>query len=73
MIALRDTATALGYKVEWNNQDKTVELTKMNQTIVVKLGSVDYTLNKSLGKFSKAPELKNGNLYVSASILELMK
>lgn len=73
MISLRETAMALGYKVQWDNKDKTATITKENQTIVVKLGSVDYTLNKSLGKFSKAPELKNGTLYVQGSILEFME
>lgn len=72
MIALRAIATELGYKVQWN-ADKSVELTKQNQTIVINLGKVDYTLNKSLGKFSKAPELKDGTMYVSASILDIMK
>lgn len=73
MISLRDTATELGYKVQWNNEDKTAEITKLNQTIVIKLDSVDYTLNKSLGKFSKAPELRNNTLYVSASVLDFME
>lgn len=73
MISLRDTAKELGYKVKWDNKDKTATITKENQTIVIKLGSVDYTLNKSIGKFTKAPELRNGTLYVSGSILEFMK
>ncbi|HHX59934.1 MAG TPA: copper amine oxidase N-terminal domain-containing protein [Epulopiscium sp.] len=71
MIALRTTATELGYKVKWN-EDKTVELTKQNQTIVIGIGKVDYTLNKSLGKFSEAPELRNDTMYVSASVLDFM-
>lgn len=73
MISLRDIATKLGYKVQWNNEEKTAEITKQNQTIVVKLGSADYTLNKSLGKFFKAPELKNDTLYVSAAVLDFME
>lgn len=72
MIALRATVSELGYKVQWND-DKSVELTKQNQTIILNVGNVDYSLNRSLGKFSKAPELKNGTLYVSASILDIMK
>lgn len=72
MIALRKTATELGYKVQWN-EDRSIELTKENQTIVIKVGEVDYSLNRSLGKFSKAPELRDGTLYVSASILDIMQ
>ena len=72
MIALRETATGLGYKVQWN-EDRSIELTKENQTIVIKVGEVDYSLNRSLGKFSKAPELRDGTLYVSASILDIMQ
>ena len=72
MTPLRSTVTQLGYEVQWN-EDKSIELTKQNQTIVIQVGKVDYTLNKSLGKFSKAPELKDGITYVSTEILELMK
>ncbi len=73
MISLRETAKGLGYKVKWDNKAKTAEITKLNQTIVIKLDSVDYTLNKSLGKFSKAPELRNSRLYVQASVLDFME
>lgn len=72
MISLRDTATGLAYKVEWDNDAKTATLTKENQTIVITLDSPHYTLNKSLGRFTKAPELKEGVLYVEGSILEFM-
>ena len=73
MIALRETATGMGYKVQWDNEKRTAEITKQNQTIVVELDSIDYTLNKSLGKFFKAPELRNNTLYVSAAILDVME
>ena len=71
MTPLRSTVAELGYEVQWND-DKSIELTKQNQTIVIQIGKLDYTLNKSLGKFSKAPELQKGITYVSTEILEIM-
>lgn len=72
MISLRAKAAELGYKLEWNHQAKSAKLTKENQTIVITLGSVDYTLNKSLGQFDVAPELRDGAMYVPVSVLGLM-
>lgn len=72
MIALRSKASELGYNVKWN-ENKSIELTKQNQTIVISIGKVDYSLNKSIRKFDKAPELKNGITYVSSEILEIMQ
>lgn len=73
MIALRDTAEELGYKIEWNGQERSITLTKPNQTIGMKIGDDNYSLNKSLRKFGQAPVLKDGVTYIESTILDIMK
>ncbi|NLI89683.1 MAG: copper amine oxidase N-terminal domain-containing protein [Epulopiscium sp.] len=73
MIALRDTAEELGYEIEWNGQERSITLTKQNQTIGIKIGDANYSLNKSLRKFGQAPELKDGVTYIESTILDIMK
>lgn len=65
MIPLKLVSEALGYKVRWNGENKTIELSKGAHWTSVKVGEDRYTFGRmapiSLGT---APEIKDGRTYV---------
>lgn len=70
MLALRPVGEALGYKVSWNNQERSVELIKGAQYTKITIGSTNYNFAKMLVKLDKAPEIKDSKTYVPVEFLE---
>lgn len=70
MFALRPVGEALGYKVSWNNEERSAELTREAQWTKVTIGSTNYNFAKMLVKLDKAPEIKDSKTYVPVEFLE---
>ena len=70
MIPLRQIAEELGYKVTWNNETRTAELTKGAQWTAVTIGEDNYNFAKMLVKLGIAPEIKEGSTFVPFTFLE---
>lgn len=64
MIPLRQVTEALAYKVAWNGEKKSIELSKGAQWTSMKLGEDNYSYAKMLVKLGTAPEIKNECTYV---------
>ncbi|SDZ10665.1 Copper amine oxidase N-terminal domain-containing protein [Proteiniborus ethanoligenes] len=73
MIPLRKIAEALEYKVEWNNESRSVLLTRGNSSFTISIGQEKFGYNKSIGVFEKAPVIKDGKTYVPQSFMENLK
>ncbi|WIV13340.1 copper amine oxidase N-terminal domain-containing protein [Proteiniborus sp. MB09-C3] len=73
MIPLRKIAEHLGYQIEWNNENRSIILSKGNVSFTIAIGKEDYGYNKSLRKFEQAPEINNEKTYVPQSLLDIMK
>ncbi len=67
MLPLRAVAEAMGFKLQWNAQAYSVELTKDNLFTTVKTGENEYAVDKMLKKLEAAPALVESKLYVPAS------
>lgn len=81
MIPLRAVAEALGYKVEWNNEDRSAELTNKQFGMKIFIGRDSYarytTMTDTVGMtapqtFGAAPELVNSVTFVPAKAFELL-
>lgn len=71
MIPLRAVSEALGYKVKWNGDVNTVELTKGAQWIMVKLGEDYYCFGKMAPqKLGTVAELTEDRTYVPLNFAE---
>ncbi len=70
MIAIRPVGEALGYKVSWNNKERSAELTKDAQWTKATIGKDDYNFAKMIVKLGKAPEIKDQKTYVPIEFLE---
>lgn len=73
MVPLRKIAEALDYKVEWNNESRSVILIKGNSSFTISIGQEKFGYNKSLGVFEKVPEIKDEKTYVPESFIEHLK
>ena len=69
MIPLREISEALGYEITWNNESRTVELTKDAQWTAVTIGEDNYNFAKMLIKLGVAPEIKEGSTFVPFTFL----
>lgn len=69
MLPVRSVMEELGYKLKWNKESKSVEMTKENQTLTVKAKEDRYTLNKMIRELGKAPVLKDNEMYVPSTFL----
>lgn len=69
MIPLRSVSEALGFELEWNQQDRSAELTKPGSPIwtLVQTGKDQYAVNKMYKSLGAAPVNVKGTLYVPAS------
>ncbi|MCR4601087.1 MAG: copper amine oxidase N-terminal domain-containing protein [Clostridia bacterium] len=81
MIPLRAVAEALGYKVEWDNEDRSAELTNEQFGMKIYIGKDSYarytTVLDAVGmtapqSFGAAPELVNSVTFVPAKAFELL-
>ena len=70
MIALRQVAEELGYKVKWNGIERSVELTKGVQWSKLKIGKNAYNFAKMSIRLGKAPELKDSRTYVPLDFIK---
>lgn len=70
MIPLRPISEALGYEVKWNNEERSVELTKGAQWTKVTIGEDNYNFAKMLVKLGRAPEIKENKTYVPVEFIE---
>lgn len=70
MIPLRQIAEELGYEVKWNNETRSVELTKDVQWTSVTIGEDSYNFAKMIIKLGAAPELKEATTFVPLTFLE---
>lgn len=79
MLPLREVAQALGFKVEWNNEDNSVSLDDDIVKTRVTIGEDSYYLasSKAIGltasiPFGVAPEIKEGTAYVPLDLFKLL-
>jgi copper amine oxidase-like protein len=70
MFAIRQISESLGYKVTWNNDERSATLTKDNQWSKVTIGKDDYNFAKMIVRLGKAPEIKDSKTYVPVKFLE---
>jgi hypothetical protein len=67
LIPLRAIADALGFKLEWNDKNKSAELSQGNIFTTVKTGDDRYVINRMYTSLGTAPVLKDNKMYVPAS------
>ena len=68
MIPLRVVAEAMGYKVNWLGESRTVELTRGAHWVTLKAGQDWYCFGKMAPEtLGAASEIKNGSTYVPMS------
>ena len=70
MFPARTVFEALGYEVNWDAENKRVEIVKLPQYVTFILGTDGYTLARTAPMLlDKAPELINGSTYVPIELL----
>lgn len=70
MFPVRPVAEALGYKVNWDNDERSATLTKDNQWSKVTIGKDDYNFAKMIVQLGQVPEIKRSKTYVPVKFLE---
>lgn len=70
MIPLREIAEKLGYKLVWNSDTQSIELTKEAQWTKVTIGKDSYNFARMMIELGAAPELKEGKTYVPIDFLK---
>lgn len=70
MIPLREIAEKLGYKLVWDKDNLSTELTKEAQWTKVIIGEDNYNFAKMMVELGAAPELKEAKTYVPINFLE---
>lgn len=75
MVCVREAAEALGFKVEWIAESKTITLTKGAVYITFTIGEDGYTFARTAPMpLGAAPEIKNDKTYVPVELFtELMQ
>ncbi|MBZ2175147.1 copper amine oxidase N-terminal domain-containing protein [Schnuerera sp. xch1] len=72
MVPLRQIAETLGYKVLWNEEERSVELTKGAHWFLVKIGEDDYNYARKKVQLGTAPELTDSKTFVPLDFVELI-
>ena len=67
LVPIRSYAEGLGYTVGWDNETKTVILTKGDARITVKVGVNEYLVDNQIVQLEVAPTNQNGSVYVPVS------
>lgn len=70
MIPVREIAETLGYKVSWNSVARQAELTKGANFITINKDKDMYSFAKMTVKLDKAPEIKEGTMFVPLNFIE---
>ena len=70
MIPLRQIVEELGYEVKWNNESRSIELTKGVQWTSLTIGEDNYNFAKMIVKLGAAPELKEGTTFIPLTFVE---
>lgn len=68
-MAVRELATTLGYKVTWDNQTKTVTLTKEDKNIQLVVGKAGYTYNEETVTMKDAVKLEGNTVYIPKALI----
>lgn len=68
-MAVRELATTLGYKVTWDNQTKTVTLTKEDKNIQLVVGKAEYTYNEETVTMKDAVKLEGNTVYIPKALI----
>ena len=63
-LPLRAVSENLGASVAWENQTKTITISKNNQVIVLRIGSTVATVNNKAVTLDVAPKIKDNTTYV---------
>ncbi len=64
-LGLRDLSTELGFEIKWVANDKPVELTKGENTILVTLNDNTIVVNGEEKEMQTAPKLEDSKMYVT--------
>jgi len=64
MVPVRQYAEKLGYSVSWDNDTKSVIVTKGSARFTVKVGVNEYLINNAIAPLESAPTNQNGTVYV---------
>lgn len=70
-MAVRELATTLGYKVTWDNQTKTVTLTKEDKNIQLVVGKAEYTYNEETVTMKDAVKLEGNTVYIPKALINV--
>lgn len=70
-MAVRELATTLGYKVTWDNQTKTVTLTKEDNNIQLVVGKAEYTYNEETVTMKDAVKLEGNTVYIPKALINV--
>ncbi|GIO37830.1 hypothetical protein J41TS12_26910 [Paenibacillus antibioticophila] len=71
LVPLRSTAQSLGAKVQWNQAEQSVTITKNNQTLIVRLGHKHSVLLNGEEIAIRTPvQVKDGNIVIDREILD---
>lgn len=70
MMPIREIGVALGYDVKWNAETRIAELTKGNNYVTANEGEDMYGFAKQIVKLGKAPEVKEGKMYVPVNFIK---
>lgn len=73
MVPLRTIAEHLGYKVEWNNKERSALITKDNVSFTLSIGKEEYGYNEELRAFERAPEINTGKTYVPQTFVDILR
>jgi hypothetical protein len=69
---LRELAEAMGFSVEWNASNRSVDLTKNNFVSNLYIDNTDFSVNGSFKKLSSNPLVVEGRTYLSETDIENM-
>lgn len=64
MCPLREIAEGLGYKVTWNDEDRSVSISKEENTVKISIGESNVIANDTEDNMSTSVVLKNSKTYV---------
>lgn len=69
MVPLRSVAEKLDYSVNWNNEDRSVTLSKLDQEVILKIGNKEVNINGEIQTIENTPVIKEYKTYVPAELL----
>ncbi|MGD6894561.1 copper amine oxidase N-terminal domain-containing protein [Bacillus infantis] len=70
LVPLRVVSEAFGAQVKWNQSAKTISIKLDKNTLLLKTGSKNVTINGSQSTYEVAPRIFNNSTYVPAALLQ---